>query len=258
MNREVEAVRSALVEVSQVLGGFRDHLVVVGGWAPELMFPDKGHIGSLDVDIAVAPTALASNVYESVMARLIAAGYSHNAPPTRFTKQIFDCDAPVKIDLIAGQYQTGEKRETIQVDELQVNTLRGLDLAFEASREIKLNGVMPDGAENIVTVRVVEPAAFLLIKAFAMDERDKPKDAYDVSFVIQHSNLKSLAAELSKLVENDLAAVGFEIFKDKFETVNSIGPSRAADVLAENGDDFEASQRDAFEYAQELIRLVEN
>ena len=52
------ASRAVLIEVANVLGAFREHLVVVGGWVPELLFPDKGHIGSLDVDLAVAPTAL--------------------------------------------------------------------------------------------------------------------------------------------------------------------------------------------------------
>ena len=48
--------RSVLIDVLTILGKFRDNLVVVGGWVPELYFPNSGHIGSLDVDLAPIQT----------------------------------------------------------------------------------------------------------------------------------------------------------------------------------------------------------
>ena len=53
------ASRAVLIEVLNVLGAFRDDIVLVGGWVPELLYPDRGHIGSLDVDLAVSRTASA-------------------------------------------------------------------------------------------------------------------------------------------------------------------------------------------------------
>ena len=37
------------------IGAFREEIVIVGGWVPELFYPNSGHPGSLDVDLAVSP-----------------------------------------------------------------------------------------------------------------------------------------------------------------------------------------------------------
>lgn len=54
-NRQVEAARRVLVDVAQVLASFRDAIVVVGGWVPDLLLPHSEieHIGSIDVDLAL-------------------------------------------------------------------------------------------------------------------------------------------------------------------------------------------------------------
>jgi len=253
-----DASRAVLIEVGNVLGAFRDKIVVVGGWVPELLYPRKGHIGSLDVDLAISPEAFSDDAYTTVRNRLTEAGYSYTAPPTRFTKQVKGAKEPTKVDLITGQYVTGKKNTHIQVNELQINGLRGLDLAFEASREIELSGEMPDGVRNTVRVRVVEPEAFVLIKAFAMDERAKEKDAYDVAFVLLNyaPDLATLTERLRPLLEGGLAREGYHILKAKFESLESVGPTHAARVYAGQGADFAQSQRAAFESAQELFQLT--
>src|SRR5262249_41388551 len=141
---QTTASRAVLLEVTNVLGAFRDHLVIVGGWVPELLFPNRGHMGSLDVDLAVAPTALADNVYETILKRMLDAGYAHQIGPTRFLKGVGGAPEPVKVDLISGQYQQGDgKAAVIQINQLQISCLRGIDLAFEAYDEKEISGPMP-------------------------------------------------------------------------------------------------------------------
>lgn len=53
------ASRAVLIEVMNILGAFRDEIVLVGGWVPDLLYPGRGHMGSLDVDLAVSGTATA-------------------------------------------------------------------------------------------------------------------------------------------------------------------------------------------------------
>src|SRR5262249_25403398 len=93
---QTTASRAVLIEGMGVLGSLRDHLVIVGGWVPELLFPNRGHMGSLDVDLAVAPTALADNPYETILKRLLDAGYAHQIGPTRFVKGVAGALEPVK------------------------------------------------------------------------------------------------------------------------------------------------------------------
>lgn len=65
----IEAAHAVLIEVGNVLGAFRDDFVVVGGWVPELRYPNQGHMGTLDVDVAVARTALGEKDYSAADAR---------------------------------------------------------------------------------------------------------------------------------------------------------------------------------------------
>ena len=37
----VEAAHSVLIELIHLLGEYRDHIVVVGGWVPDLLFGNK-------------------------------------------------------------------------------------------------------------------------------------------------------------------------------------------------------------------------
>jgi hypothetical protein len=54
-SRQTEAARRVLVDIWQVLAAFRDCLVVVGGWVPDLLLPgvEDSHLGSIDVDLAL-------------------------------------------------------------------------------------------------------------------------------------------------------------------------------------------------------------
>ena len=160
---------AALIEVMNALGVFREHIVIVGGWVPDLLYPMSGHSGSIDVDLAIAPEAANANAYQSMIERLTDAGYSHHSSPTRFTKPILGTRRFVKVDLICGQYQSAEKAGSMQLGELQIGTLRGIDLAFEQSDYIEISGQMPNGALNAVKAKIVRAEAFILMKAFAMD-----------------------------------------------------------------------------------------
>jgi predicted nucleotidyltransferase len=118
---------------------------------------------------------------------------------------------------------------------------------------------MPDGVQNTVRARIVRPEGYILIKAFALDERQNPKDAYDVDFVLRNypPDVEALAGRVRALLPNGLAREGYEILKAKFATLESVGPSWAARVAAEQGEDFGQSQRAAFEYAQALFQAAE-
>lgn len=256
---QIAASRAVLLEVANVLGAFRNDLVVVGGWVPGLLFPNQKHIGSLDVDLAVAPTALSSNCYQTICARMLDAGYSHQTSPTRFSKAVAGAPEPVKVDLISGEYFGGEKSASRDVNELQINSLRGIDLAFEGCDEIEISGMMPDGSVNVVRARVVRPEVFVLIKAFALDERKKEKDAYDIAFVLHHfePTLEALAERMRPHLVAGLGREAFEILRAKFATVESVGPVWAARAVPGTGQDFEQLQRAAYEDAQELFRSVD-
>jgi hypothetical protein len=52
---QVQAARSVLLELVHLLGEYRDDIVVVGGWVPQLILPPGPtlQVGSIDVDLAL-------------------------------------------------------------------------------------------------------------------------------------------------------------------------------------------------------------
>ena len=73
----VRASYSVIVELASVLGQYRDHLVLVGGWVPPLLLPDatEPHMGSYDVDFVLDHEHLRADAYGRVEALLSSAGY---------------------------------------------------------------------------------------------------------------------------------------------------------------------------------------
>ncbi len=73
----VQAARSVLLELAHLLGQYREHIAVVGGWVPELLFPEAEliHMGSTDVDLALNHRALQEAGYRTIHQLLTERGY---------------------------------------------------------------------------------------------------------------------------------------------------------------------------------------
>lgn len=263
---EVTACRAVLIEVLTILAKDLDKVAVVGGWVPELAFPNKGHIGSLDVDLALDPTKLKPLAYESIRKKLLDAGYQQSAElPNRLIRSIKGTTLQVKVDLITGEFPDLAKEGShIQIQEMAVGKLRGVDLAFTFQQEVPVEGVLPDGGHNRVTAKLPMIAAFLCIKAITLSERKKEKDAYDICFSIENypGGYKALAGEFRGKLNNTLILEGISILRDKFYRLDSIGPVWAAQVAEEatpgTGFDLEMEQRRAYEVVNALLREIES
>jgi hypothetical protein len=74
--RQVEAARRVLVDIGQVLASFGDAMVVIGGWVPDLLLPhaEPGHVGSIDVDLALDATKLGEGRYADLLKLLLDTG----------------------------------------------------------------------------------------------------------------------------------------------------------------------------------------
>jgi tRNA nucleotidyltransferase/poly(A) polymerase len=72
-DRQVEAAHRVLVDVGQVLQSFREAIVLVGGWVPDLLLPDAepAHVGSIDVDLALDVGKLGDGRYADLLKLLL-------------------------------------------------------------------------------------------------------------------------------------------------------------------------------------------
>ena len=52
---KVEAARRVMIEITHLLAKYRNEIVLVGGWVPELLCRNRHmpHVGSMDVDLAL-------------------------------------------------------------------------------------------------------------------------------------------------------------------------------------------------------------
>ena len=70
----VDAARSVIIELVHLLGEYRDHIVIIGGWVPYLLLPEQkdSFIGSMDVDLALNHQSLQEEGYKTIQELLLA------------------------------------------------------------------------------------------------------------------------------------------------------------------------------------------
>lgn len=258
---EVDASHRVLVDVLTVLGAYVDQMVIVGGWVPELTYPQKGHIGSLDVDLALDGRRIQPAAYSTIQARLLEAGYREKTPGVTniFLRDVAEISRTitVKLDVITGEHAgPASDRSYEHIHGMNVSKMRGTDLALDHAVDVDVTGELPDGGRKQVTARVAAIPAFVCMKAIAMNERKKPKDAYDILFCLRHygSGPEDLAKGLMNIGSNPLVYEAVESLRSNFASNDAAGPVWAGQVAAEHGEDEEMARRDAYERTQALLR----
>ena len=261
----VIAARSVLLEVSHILGEYKNGIVIVGGWVPELLFSNASerHVGSLDVDLALDQKTLQEVGYRSIMSLLLARGYQQGNQPFIFyrTVKIDDQEFQVEVDFLTSEYGgTSKKHRTQVIQDMHPRKTRGCDLAFEMPVEITLNGTLPEGGLDHTPVRVVSIVPFIMMKAFALVDRLKEKDAYDIYYCLKYypPGLDHLIEEFRPLIKNRMVTEGLSILAEKFASPLHVGPEYVADFEEISDlEDRAALQRDAYERMSYLLKGLE-
>ena len=258
--REVEAAKRVMTEIWQVLGEYRDAMVLVGGWIPGLLIADGStvHTGSLDVDVLLDPDLLREeDKYAELVELLKSKGYIQTPQPFKLAKDVsMDDGEPVRVDV---DFLLPRKPKTNRggvLPDFRAIEADGARFALNHHTEIDLDGRMPDGRGNSVKIHAVSLPAFLVMKAFALNGRDKPKDAYDIYFTLKNATgqAASLAEELKPFRANPEVVKAIEILASKFKSPDDYGPSSV--VKFENSEDAGERQflaQDAYGQMQEFL-----
>lgn len=258
--RELEACHRVLMEIVNLLKEFSDHIALVGGWVPYYILPSgaKKHIGSLDVDICFDLQWISNDTYETILKILQDNGYyqTNVHKPFQWWRDVrVDNGDPVsvEVDLLSAEYGgRGKKHENQKIQDVKTRKARGSDLIFSQTdryEEVVLNGKLPSGARDSARCKVAGVVPFLVMKGMAIG-RGKPKDGYDIEFVITNfpGGIEALVAEFEKDLENPLVREGLGKIRTKFESVEHVGPDYVATFLEiEEPEDRELRKRRAFE-----------
>jgi hypothetical protein len=260
----VRAARSVLLEVVHLLAEYWEHIVLVGGWVPDILLNSKEspHIGSVDVDLALNHLKLKDEGYKSIQELLKGRGYRQGKQPFIFyrTVTIEGNDISVQVDLLSGEYQgTAKSHRHQRIQGGLARKTRCCDLAFDNPLVVSVAGELPGGAQDSIKVRVASIVPFLVMKGMALDERLKEKDAWDIYYCIQNypGGLDKLVREFETNLDHGLVKEGLSKIAKHFASEKHVGPKFVAD-FEEIVDPEERGirERDAYEKVRYLLQKL--
>ena len=259
-DRTSAAVKSVLVEIGQILGSFQGKFAVIGGAVPWLLLSesDMRHIGTVDVDLSLDAEALGDGEYAQLVESLQEQGYNQREDMRRFqlvrTVPARDSgsDIDVVVDFLRPRDVEIAKNTPPLISNFAVQRADGADLALKFYQMVAIDSEMPDGTPNRVRIAVASIPALLAMKGYAIANRLKRKDAYDIYFCIRNfpDGLDALISATTPLLEVQTARNGYLLIAEKFHGVDDFGPTsvrkfvEGSDALGERTAD--QWQQDAF------------
>ncbi len=244
---QVLACRQLLQEVCALLAPFRDDAVLIGGWVPEIRFPQAypGHVGSIDVDFAMRASKAR---HAEVVALLTKHGFRPGAEPYQFVKNldVSGQSFPVKLDLLTSpQHHAATFAGTADAP----YPASGTDFAFTD------NTVESVGAAE---VRVASVVPLIVMKAYAILDRTKPKDAYDLNFCIENfpGGIPALAAEFATVIDDAAVSDVLTRLAGRFRDEEDSGPRDVVEVEQPMGEARAIRKFAVFTNVDDFLRAV--
>ena len=259
-DRTTVAVKSVLVEIGQVLGSYEGKFAVIGGAVPWLLLSeaDMPHIGTTDVDLSLDAESLGEGEYAHLVESLLRHGYNQRGHLRRFqlvrTVPARDegPDIDVIVDFLMPRDANIAENTPPLIANFAVQRADGADLALKFYQMVAIEGDMPDGGANRVQIAIASIPALLAMKGYALANRFKRKDAYDIYYCVRNypGGIEALVEETRRLLAVETARRGYLRISEKFRDVNDFGPTsvrqfvEGSDVLGERTPD--QWQQDAF------------
>ena len=264
--REIDAARRVLVDLGQVLASwFADSIVIVGGWVPDLLLQtEEPHIGSIDVDLALDAEKLGDGRYAEIVKLLLdTKRYEKTDKPFRLRAKVDLGDGAtpvvVDVDFLKAATRLRKRKGARILPDFRPLDADGCAAAFLHPENVSMEGPMISGAANRVHLRVASVADFLVMKAYALAGRDKPKDAYDICFCLDNAagGIEALARLWRQRREDPLVAAALAHLREKFETVDSYGPRQVAIFYeATTREEQERHSRRGYELVARFLALI--
>jgi len=238
------------------LGFAVEHIVLIGGVVPSLLILDPGgghpHLGTGDLDLCLSVAIVEGDTgeYERIETALKKAGYGPTDESFRW-KQTRRLGLQVEFFCPAGEGRPAAKMFRPRADEsptaklnfgpklsafaIDAGEVIGLDVVI-VEREVTLP---EDGGRTNFSFRVTGLVAFLVAKTAALVGRDKPKDAYDIVWIIENWDggpVGAASAVMANAVlgREDVRAA-LSLLSEKFSRPDELGPSAYSRFMAEPG-----------------------
>lgn len=252
----IDVVLAEAAHLLRHLGFTAKHTVLIGGLVPSLLVLDpatnRPHVGTTDLDLCLSVAIVEGDTaeYERIEKALRSAGYEPTDQSFRW-RQIsrlrleveFFCPAgeerpsgkmfrPKAADNPTAKHNFGSTLTAIALDAGQVI---GEDVGVVA-REVELP---EDGGRTMFEFRVTGVLGFLVAKIGALVGRDKPKDAYDIVWILENWDggpAGAAAAIMASAAHHrPEARAAIDRIVLEFATVDGLGPSSYVRFLSAEG-----------------------
>lgn len=249
-NEQVNAARALLREICELLAEHRDDAVLVGGWVPDVLFPEARppHVGSIDVDLAMR---LNRPGYERLTAILRRRGFHQGENGYQFFREIPATGGravTVRLDLLTSARHHAEHFSGTPPHQAP-EPIRGAEVAFADNRLAEVGSGQ---------LRVAGIVAFLVMKCLAMHSRTNEKDAYDIHFCLEHhpDGLEAVARLFHPWRGDPLVEEALVKLAAKFRSEDDDGPRIVADMDRAMGESRAIRKAQAAARVQEFLRLA--
>ena len=267
-DRTTAAVKSVLVEIGQILGSFKGKFSVIGGAVPWLLLSeaDMPHVGTVDVDLSLDASALGDGEYVRLVEALQTHGYQQRENLRRFqlVRTVPTRDGGPDIDVVVDFLMPRDvkiaKNRPPLINRFAVQRADGADLAIRFPEMVAIDGDMPDGGRNLVRIAVASIPALLAMKGYAIANRLKRKDAYDIYYSIRNfpDGMDALVEATRRLLDVPSARRGYCLIADKFRDVEDFGPTNVRRFVEDSdllgGRTADQWQQDAFGQVDAWLR----
>lgn len=233
---------------------------------PDLLINDaeERHIGSIDVDLALEAEKLTGGRYAEMLKLLLDTQRYQQGEKTFQLVTPVDLEdgeptVQVYIDFLAARDVRLVKNKPKQIPGFRVLQADGCVAAFRAPQEVALEGRMTRGAKNIIRLRVASLPDFLVMKALALEGRDKPKDAYDLCYCLDYcpGGISDLASSWKRRLTDKDIIRAIQILREKFGSPDAYGPMQVVEFYnAVDTEERSRRARRAFELVARFLKLL--
>lgn len=255
-----KAAYMVLGEIVNLLGEFSEDIRIIGGWVPSLLYPDRDHIGSIDVDILLNQLKIKkADGYHTIKRILEKNGYRrHKEKYFTYTKTVVlqGIKYDVDVDFLSGKYGGDGGNVSKHVDGIKALPATGGDFAFEfPATDVKIEYTRSDGAFDCGHINVVSIVPYLVMKTAALG-RGKPKDAYDIYCLIDYydGGVRALTEEFIPYADNKLIQSMRDKLEEKFASTEHAGPMDVVSFLGVNDkEEQELLKQDVYQKIHYLV-----
>lgn len=226
---------------------------------------DEPHVGSIDVDFALDAANLGEGRYADLLKLLLdTKRYKPGANDFQLVVEVDlnDGDRPVQVevDFLAPKEVKLKKNRPKLLENFRVLQVEDCGVAFHAPVEKTITGLNIRGAKNKVRLHLASLADFLMLKAYAIDKRDKPKDSYDLCYCLDHveGGMEQMAVKWKQRAGEKEVARAIGILREKFEDPESFGPQQVIEFHnSPNSEERAMQARRAYELVRKFLNLID-